>query len=278
MELRNILISLQLLIACTGFTQDISNLEKEFEWEKIEIRSFDSVDLEKIFPLIKNLPFRTKDEALEHLDFFHLVDYNNDLKIDIFYNGWTGGEGTMLQIIQNTGNGFKIVQTLFGTVKDLQTNNNCISTIEVLDYSCCAGYIDHLQSWSLDQITEKYVIKSDIAYVVGFKIPDKKFDMPIMFEIVNERYNMRTEPEIINIEPHSAPFDPIENQNISASFTTGDTGVAIAESTDSTGRIWWLVIMDNKPSTNYPTIFYEGNNDIFDYKTLGWISSRYIKK
>ncbi|MEM9857312.1 MAG: hypothetical protein AAF843_08145 [Bacteroidota bacterium] len=241
------------------------------------MRSFDSTDLERVFPVVQNLPFRTKSDALNHLKFFHLVDYNNDYKIDVFYEGSTGGEGTMLHVIQNTGNNFEIVQTIYGSVQDIKVQNNKITEFQILDYACCAGYVDHLQLWS-SKGTSKYSSVNDLALIVGTNIPSDQFDKPINFKITNERYNMRLEPEIKELGENDVPFNPIDGQNISASFTSGNTGTAIAQKEDETGRIWWLVIMDQMPNSEFPKLFYEGNNDIYNYKPVGWISSRYVEK
>lgn len=275
--MRLFLIVLFLISFSKGFSQDLSNLELEFNWSEVELRSFDSTDLERIFPVVKNVPFRTKSDALNHLDFFHLIDFNNDYKIDVLYNGWTGGEGEMLQIIKNNGSNFEIVQTIYGSVQDLQIENNEVTEIEILDYACCAGYVDHLQLWKKEGTTN-FIGVNDLALIVGTYIPTDQFENPIKFRVINDRYNMRIEPEIKNLKENSNDFDPIEGQNISASFTTGDTGTAIAKKVDETGRVWWLVIMDTMPTPQFPKLFYEGNNDIFNYKPVGWISSRYVEK
>lgn len=275
--MRLFLVAIFLISFSRGYSQDLSNLESEFSWAQVELRSFDSTDLERIFPVIKNLPFRTKSDALNHLDFFHLIDFNNDYRIDVLYNGWTGGEGEMLQIIENSGDKFEIIQTIYGSVQDLRFKNNKITEIEILDYACCAGYVDHLQLWKKDGTTN-FIGVNDLALIVGTYIPSDQFENPIKFRVINDRYNMRIEPEIKNLKENSNDFDPIDGQNISASFTTGDTGTAIAKKVDETGRVWWLVIMDMMPNPQFPKLFYEGNNDIFSYKPVGWISSRYVEK
>lgn len=271
------LILLLLTSFFTSFSQDLSRIDSKFQWSDFELRDFDSTDLEKIFPIIQNLPFRNKADALNHLELFHLIDYNNDHKIDVLYNGWTGGEGEMLQIIKNTGSEYEISQTIYGAVKDLKIEDNKITEIEILDYACCAGYVDHLQLWQLNGYSQ-YSAVNDLALIVGTEIPSQTFDNPFKFEIKNEQYNMRIEPKIKELKENNNDFDPINEQNISASFTTGNTGTAIAQKEDDTGRVWWLVIMDQMPSNQFPMLFYEGNNDIYSYKPVGWISSRYVQK
>ena len=273
--MRLFLITIFLISYFKGVSQDLSNFESEFDWSEYELRSFDSTDLERIFPIVKNLPLRSKSDALNHLDYFHLIDFNNDYKMDIFYNGWTGGEGEMLQVIKNNGSNFEIIQTIYGSVQDLKIENNQVTEIEILDYACCAGYVDHFQLWKKDGTTN-FVGINDLALIVGTPIPSDQFENPIRFRVKNDRYNMRVEPEIRELEENNASFDPIDGQNISASFTTGDTGTAIAKKVDETGRIWWFVIMDNMPHAEFPKLFYGGNNDIFRYKPVGWISSRYV--
>lgn len=275
--MKPVIIFIFLISFYNSYSQNLSKLDSKFQWADYEYRAFDSSDIEKVFPVVENSPFRSKSDVLKHLDFFHLIDYNNDYKIDILYNGWTGGEGEMLQVIKNTGSDFEIVQTIFGSVKGIKIENNKITEIEILDFSCCGGYVDHLQLWTLND-SSQYAAVNDLALFVGTKIPSQTFDKPIKFEIKSERYNMRMWPEIGEIKENEAPFDPIDGQNISASFTIGDTGVAIAEKEDNNGRIWWLVIMDQMPSNEYPKLFYDGNNRIQKYKPVGWISSRYVER
>jgi len=101
---------------------------------------------------------------------------------------------------------------------------------------------------------------------------------PVRFEIQNSPYNLRNSPEIITgLKEDYYDYTPINEQNITASYKAGDKGTAYAESTDSTGRIWWLVVMDVKP-TSGESLYYEGNNEFENYKPIGWISSRYVMR
>ena len=263
-----------MLSAQSAFCQNIRNFETKFDWKTVEKKPFTEQDLANLFPTIKDQPFRTLEAAKNSLSLFHFVDYNNDGEDDIFYNGWSGGEGTMLLVITSTGT-YKIDQYFSGRVQNIKMDNGNIKSIEILDYSCCAGYVDHLQLLNFDNSTNQFLKVNDYAIITGTPIPTDFFE-PIKFSITNEFYNLRTDPEIQKMKNGTVPFDPIKEQNISAVYTAGDTGTAIAAKTDSTGRIWWFVIMDDKPISE--TIFYDGNNDFETYQPVGWLSSRFVKK
>jgi hypothetical protein len=117
---------------------------------------------------------------------------------------------------------------------------------------------------------------NDLA-LIDRAVPSDRLDRPVRFRISNDRYNMRTDPEILELNENEVLFTPIQGQHISATFVAGDTGTAVAESEDDTGRTWWLVIMNQMPDSQYPTIFYEGNNSTDFYRPVGWISSRFVE-
>ncbi len=60
--------------------------------------------------------------------------------------------------------------------------------------------------------------------------------------------------------------------NTLARFATGSKGVAIAETTDEKGEIWWFVIMDDDAKTTY-TRFYKDQKE----SKLGWMNSNFLE-
>lgn len=275
--MRNIAIIILITCYSVSYSQDLSHIHnKDFQWSQVEVRPFNAADVENLRHLHdKYFSFIDSDNLPEYLPAFHLVDYDNDYDLDIFYHGWSGAESEILHIIENTGKTFEVVQSIWGAVKEVRYNNNRIEEIEVYDYACCAGYVNHLQLWKQDE-SSAYQVVNDLA-IIGIDLLTDRLDKPVRFQVINTKYNMRTQPEIRELRENEGPFTPIDGQNISATFVAGNTGTAIAEKEDNTGRIWWLVIMDHMPDTQYPTIFYPGNNETESYKPVGWISSRFVE-
>lgn len=63
------------------------------------------------------------------------------------------------------------------------------------------------------------------------------------------------------------------NGNIVQTYTKGSKGYAISERVDSSGRVWWFVVMLNNLNLNGS--FSEGSNNSITNYSIGWMSSRY---
>ena len=275
----NKLLLLFIILCCLCcYNLSAQNLElfdssKKFNWEQVDSAPLDTPTLKSIFPVVVNKPFHDLKTLINAIDLFHFIDLNKDGVNEIIYNGWTGGEGEMIHVLWENNQKFELKQTILGRIVELNPSSSK-AKMTVLDYACCAGYIDHLTYFELNglvfQITEDYAIPL-------YKLKDLNLIDPVQFEVQRDPYNFRLYIEIQqNLDPSDYPFDLIQNQNIAAIFSTGDTGTALAEKTDETGRIWWLVVMNNAPK--HPrTIFYRGNNGYEQYMPIGWMSSRYLK-
>jgi len=103
--------------------------------------------------------------------------------------------------------------------------------------------------------------------------PKGYFDVPKRFEIVNEQYKLRAQPIIDN----TTEYYQLElTGNTIGILKQKFRGTAYASSVDSTGRVWWYVIIDKE---------FEVENSYIDYQyyenrphLIGWISSRYIRE
>ncbi len=267
-----------LIVVLNCFSQGLSHFDEAntFNWEDNGFQSIDDTTLKSIFPIIINRPFRELSSAMNARANYHFVDLNLDGVDEIIYNGWTGGEGEMVLIIKrNSDQSYELSQTLFGKIVDLTIDDHQYQMV-LLDYACCAGHVDHLIRLGLNRNSGQYEIIDDLAKVHGTYFNFSSFE-PIRFEVEREIYHLRFSPKIeIELNPDDYPYELIQNQNIIAVYEKGSTGTAIGKKSDQTGRIWWLVIMDNIPSTE-ATLFYSGNNKNNDYRCVGWMSSRFLK-
>jgi len=246
------------------------------DWNKYDTEKVSVELIESIFETIKGNPYTELKNFVRNIDKFHVLDIDGDKQKEIIYNGFNGSEGEMIVIIESSSSGYKISLKVFGRIVDISNNKNTAEFI-FLDYSCCGGYVDHLETYRYNAKIRTFELVKSLAKVDETVLPRNQIE-PIKFKVVNERYNLRLSPEIVTgLTSGSFDFDPIENQNIIAVYSSGDTGTAIAESTDETGRVWWFVIMDSYPDKS-KSVFYKGNNIFDNYNPVGWISSRYVEK
>ncbi|MCU4162985.1 hypothetical protein [Carboxylicivirga caseinilyticus] len=273
-----LLLSLFLfLITLTIKAQDLKyfNRSIEFNWETHGFNAIDMDQLKQLSFFKEHYDFIYEEHWAKNIGMFHSKDIDQDGWTDIIYNGWNGGEGEMLVILMNDQGQYRITQSFIGHVVEWMDTLNG-SVIKLFDYGCCGAWVDHLVTIKYCKEKEQFNIVDDIANMVVID-STLKYMNPIRFEIQNETYNLRYAPDIeIGIPEGDTPFDVIDGQNISAVYYKGDQGTALASKEDSTGRVWWLVIMDKAPTGE--TILYPGSDEYDNYRPIGWFSSRYLKK
>lgn len=265
------------LIELSSFSQDFNHFdfEKRFDWSSYEHVSAEI--LKSNFKVLKEKPYPELKHLLDNKDKFHLVDIDNDQVNEVIYNGWNGGEGEMVVIFKLSKNQLVEVQNFYGRILAKRKNEMNQTQLLVLDYSCCAGYVDHLQTFDFNPKTNLFEIQSALAKINHTDIPEVWLE-PFRFEIQKTPYNLRYSPEILKVAVQDSPFyDPIKGENIAAIFQAGDKGTVYAESTDNSGRVWWFVVMDEMPKSG-EVIYYDGNNDFKNYQPIGWMSSKFLKE
>ncbi len=208
---------------------------------------------------------------------FHFVHINEDDLVDIIYYGFAGSESNRTIFLENTGENFKIIIDLFGEILTLEKKLDTKTLFfHVTNYPCCAGYTYHVEKYSYNYNTNKLFLDRKIAWIRGTEFPENK-TISKNFETEHELYRLRTKPIIDNKVPNknSTPHDGVGN--IVVEFAKGTKGIALAESTDETGRVWWFVIISKTAKTE-SSIFHNGDNNKESYEFAGWMSSRYVKE
>ena len=207
----------------------------------------------------------------------HQIDFNCDGIADLVYYGYGGGESNII-IFPKGDFENKYVETikLFGNIIEISDNDGFTPlTFTLFNYACCGGVVDHVEKyvavWNNAKFT--YELQAKYALYCDVDIPFRRFDKPIAFETINEKYFLRLNPYIND----SIRLDHDEIGNIFAEYPKGSQGIAITSQTDKTGRIWWFVIMKNNVKPNW-SLYVSGDNNTFPAYYLGWISSRYVKR
>lgn len=255
-------------------------LTKEFDWANVEKQN---KKVKERF--IKNLP----EEFEWHKQYgdmssleacLHIMDFNGDNLDDVIYNGYiAGSEAEYINIYMNIGNSFVKIFTETQHIHKMVFKNGKVNKLYIRDGGCCCDYIGTNKIFSVDYSSElpkiNPVSQMQFVNISREEYPDKYFDKPIKFEVLNDKYNIRFSPVIDDTTRVGYCFD-IKNGNSLGKIKSGSIGYALAEKADTTGRTWWFVALT--PNTGiYEPIYYDETILPNSYK-LGWISSRFVKE
>jgi len=296
--MRLFLITLVVLSSLSSFCQvDLFfSLEKEFDWSMVEKQN-----QEVKAKFIENKPKKLgyyRDDDNEYLSSIfteletnlHIVDFNNDGLDDVIFHGHLGAESPFIVIFINTGNSFTEIFFDHQEIYKMVFKNGKVHRLYIKSGGCCCDYIEANKVYEVDYSSElpKIHLINQTQYVIEFYInrwgidtsnkveyPSKYFHKPVKFKVLNNKYNIRFSPTIKDI-PEIQVCGEVSNGNSLGKIKAGSIGYALAEKTDSTGRIWWFVAMN--PNTKfYKSLYYDDKKRPNSYK-LGWISSRFVKE
>lgn len=208
-------------------------------------------------------------------DFFHFLDFNNDGIRDLIYQGLLGGESQFVILLKGNGVDYEKIIVLAGEIFWTNEPSNLEGLrFRIYNYACCMGRNNFIESYSPKISHEKieFIVDKRETFISETIFPTNKNKQPIAFETINDEYKLRISPKIDNETDY---WGHGENGNEVATYTKGSTGIALAESIDDTGRIWWFVKMTNNKGN--VGMFMDGDNNEEPYFSYGWISSRYVK-
>lgn len=109
----------------------------------------------------------------------------------------------------------------------------------------------------------------------GVEVPATFLPRPRAFTVANDRYLLRESPAIDPPTEEGADWNRWEGHgNALAEYGRGARGIALAERTDATGRVWWFVWMDGR--TPPRDAQFQEHEDGPRLDRLGWMSSRFL--
>lgn len=250
------------------------DLSKKFSWEQFEknnptiIQEF----------MVKNINFYLDGiySPIEFMKKLHVVDVNNDGLDDVIFEGMNGGEPQEIYIFLNQGNSFKNVFHGQQTFNEMIFENGILKEIRLSDWDCCAGYLKRNKwidvSHKNGELTfNEYRV---FEYTDNTVLPSEYWSNPKKIKTLNDNYNMRYAPEINDTTENYITFE-LHLGNSVAKIPKNTEALAIAESTDSTGRIWYFVAIPPKYELR-ETVFYDDEEKADNYR-CGWISSNFIE-
>ena len=274
--MRLVILLILLNITCLDAKSQIFlNELEDIPWEKIEINKSDSLlnQLYKLNPSLTN----KNDHLLElQRGYSHIVNLNNDSYPDLIIY-WTAlYNENMLEIYLNTGQELKKLIEVSGRITYFEKHSP-ISPLRIklkdYRYSIDPFLVEYKELTFTPDNNE--ISTQTIDFYDVTKFPES-LTMNIPFEVTQSKYRLRKTPEIDNGNMQ-APHDA---GNLIQEFTAGDIGIAMAEETDETGRVWWFVMMKNNINKSEGEYFFINTDetDRINNPIFGWISSRYVKR
>jgi hypothetical protein len=213
---------------------------------------------------------------------FHFVELNNDRFPDLIFEGWTGGEGTMVDIYIHRQWRMEKIFSDYMRIKDLAFTNKQLSGLVIYNTGCCAEFVMFERHYATDS-KFKFTLARQRAIMAGMDAsaekharPDGFFEKPFRFKITNEGYTLRYAPEISNTKPLALDIEDKDAKgNILATYAKDAEGIAWGYKKDATGREWWLVEMDPQSILSF-SLYRDDNDSPTHY--YGWMSSRFVEK
>ncbi|WP_422358746.1 hypothetical protein [Reichenbachiella sp.] len=207
-----------------------------------------------------------------HPNSYHVIDLNSDGQLDLAYSGeYLEDRGALIYL--NKGSEFERSDLIAGEVVRI-AKTSLSNSFEIKSHlrPCCAGEVHTLYVY-LAYVTS--TIKLVNLSIINFMEETSESSNSIKstrFTTVNPEYKLRATPEI---NPDFNSWMGTFDGNTCAIYPKGSRGVAVAESTDETGRVWWFVIMDNNIAP-IKSLMYFGDKPMMS-KSMGWMSSRFVE-
>ncbi len=209
---------------------------------------------------------------------YHLVDVTGDGQPELAYSGdaislfsMDGAcvgvaEGTITALFEIRGGTLAPILEVMGYIAWMgrPIAGEPVSEIVLRSDGCCGDLDSYVTFLVLaDREPLSFETADRITLRPTSERPTRLFEAPRAFNVTRERYNLRSSPEIVDFAE--------EPERFMAAFGRGATGLAIGETTDTTGRVWWFVVMD---STSVPLGPPPSDRK---GRLAGWMSSRYLE-
>ena len=200
-------------------------------------------------------------------NYFYLSDIDNDNTSELIYYGLIGAEGKWSIIWKVDHQNYQLCGELSGEITGISDS----SYLSTWGPGCC-GSDCHFAN--LYRITEDEIDFLRCTVIFNrVKIPDS---LPIKKHIVinNTGYSLRAQP-MINDNPDSTDMERygVLRGNTIVELGKGTVASATATYTDTTGRVWWFLIMDNPSEAKY-NLYKKYKRE--KRQIGGWISTQHL--
>lgn len=223
---------------------------------------------------------------------FHLVDFSGDGVADVIYDGpWFVRNENGFGALEGTH--FKLYQVIDGRAVQVMEHHGSVQRIwkggkgqpvsfRTVHYGCCSD-----PAWTVEYYrpvragdTVRFERRLGVLGRAEMVIPTRFMSAPRRFAVANDGYLLRGSPHVQNTKTGEYPewYEWDDRGNVMAEYAAGARGTAIAEQTDSTGRVWWFVRMDGAtpPRAAQVDAPVDPANRVLPIDRLGWMSSRFL--
>ena len=206
---------------------------------------------------------------LPRITALHVLELNGDGQLDAVYNGPVGAESDVVWFfLNNHGRYRKLPQEWWGQVKALTFQHRRLATLTLLDFGCCAEYIEFESTYAFDQqLNAKPVLQRGTAAFTQRPI-GSLLASPQAFRLSTDSIPLRTRP--IVDDTSTIMYDAVGKGNILLKFGKGAQGVAWASKVDSLGQPWRYVEMRPASTAGY---LMHSKGDFPTY-AFGWIQAK----
>jgi hypothetical protein len=220
-------------------------------------------------------------DILDTVNHFYLSDIDNDHQNELIYYGLISAEEKWSIIWKIGHHDHYLFAELFGRItgisdslyiatmgpgsrgSDFEYANLYRIVEDEIDFQQCVVIFKRVKN-------RNSVLLRSAGIADGVKIPDS---LPIRKNIVLDKsgYNLRTQP-IIDDTPDSTDRERygVLRGNTIVELGKGTVASVTAMYTDTTGNVWWFLVLDNPLDANY-NVYKDFKKD--KQKICGWISS-----
>ncbi|HSZ72645.1 MAG TPA: hypothetical protein VK750_08205 [Cytophagaceae bacterium] len=256
------------------FAQEIYPLTGDFSWKKIEKRNPEVI--ESFLKLVPIEDFEYYKEPEELVELLHTLDLNNDKLDDVIFYGQTSDDESIVMIYINKGTSFKKEFAKEQSVLHMEFANGVLSKIAIEDLGSGGEVVarDQFFEANLKSSSGDFTFKliKSFEYIQETELPKTYWATSKRVKVKHDKYKVRMAPVIDDSTSHG---DDAGVGNTIGLIPQDGEALAMAESTDNTGRVWYFVaVYPEYPLTS--TLFYEPKEGTRSFK-CGWISSRFIE-
>jgi hypothetical protein len=271
-----------------GAAQDLLSLlrrsDSDFDWSRWEAPRPQSPPVVRPVRMCTGSPEaqRARDEDLA--GFYHELDFDGDGWIDIIYSGPHVGrtdcvftEGGLTVFFRKVRGGFSEAFVDYGILVAASRSAPWHPMTFVLREDGCCG--DFYVRWRFFRAAAGSPMQQfdDLigTHMTLNSLPTTFFPQPRPFTVTQNEYRLRARPVVDDTSETLLPL--VEQRgNALATYKAGATGLAFAETSDRSGRVWWLVVMN---PGNLLGIAGERPDAVTRQqgsRRLGWMSARFL--
>ena len=204
--------------------------------------------------------------------YVHLIDLNGNGQLDAVYNGPHSGEGNLIRIWLKKDGRYQSIFKQFGEVKQLELSDNQLTHLTVLDFGCCAEYVEVETTYAFNsQFTFNPVLqRGTVSFTQRPRPPILSTPKP--FQLTFDSVALRALPVVDDTS--TLIYDVVGKGNSLLKFGKGAKGIRWASLTDSLKQQWHYVEM--MPAQKPKGYLMYSKNDI-PTRTFGWMLAADIR-